>query len=123
MSTKDAEEFIRSVMSDSSLLKEVNERVEFSQPGELSEEALREEMGQVVPGIAEEHGYDFTAEEGFEVLDNLRRDGDSDSLSDAELEQVAGGKDGEEVALSVFSAGFGCDGGSVLTKPKADCNW
>lgn len=90
MSTEHAEEFIRSLMGDQDLLQELNERVDLS--GDVSEEERRAEMGEVVPEMAAEHGYEFTADEGFGALESLRGD-EGDALTDQELERVAGGKD------------------------------
>lgn len=109
MSASDARSFVKELMKDESLRGELNDRLDLTEDHNFDEEVVREGMAEVVPDLAAEHGYDFTAEEGFEAFDVLRNELGGEELSDTELEQVAGGSDkGHDVAVSIFSAGIAC---------------
>lgn len=92
MSESEAREFLKTLITDDSLREELNNRLDIDSDGPPDEDVVRDEMAEVVPGLAVEYGYEFTAEEGFEALDTVRDRMTSDELTDVELEQVAGGK-------------------------------
>lgn len=77
-----------------------------------------------MPGFAAEHGYEFTAEEGFEALENLESRMSKSELTDEELENVAGGadktaKDYKEIAVSAYTVFIGC---LVSVSQGSDCS-
>lgn len=122
MSYEQAEKFVRATMNDENLREELDDRL--GSLGELDVEEARDRLGDVVPDFAEEHGYDFTAEEGFEALEALGESLDSEELSDEELEQVAGGKQGptraHAITLSVMTAGAYCAIESIRVAVEED---
>lgn len=111
MSSSDAKRFVNTIAEDEELLDQLEDELEISSEGNLDAESLRERVEEVVPEFAREHGYDFTAEEGFEALLELQGEAASDELSTEELEQVAGGKNGQQTGAAVNSTltvGLGC---------------
>lgn len=113
MSFEDARAFVRGLVEDKSRVERLRNRLteDVGNFDEWDEENLRERMAEVVPEFAEEHGYDFTAEEGFEALEKLRAEMESGELTDAELERVSGGdakSEGEVRAISFTTIGIGC---------------
>lgn len=118
MSREEARQFVRKLLGDESLRERVEERLELEQsdPEVVDDEELRERLVRVVPEFAAEHGYDFTPEEGFEALEELRAEMESGELTDAELERVSGGDaktKGELWAISFAGIGVGCAGYSI----------
>jgi predicted ribosomally synthesized peptide with nif11-like leader len=87
------------------------------------------------PAATEEKLLDFAREAGFEVsVEEMRTFFEgmstqaSGELSDAELDQVAGGKSKtgtENVIISVLTVGVGCAIGSIIEEVKSQgaCNW
>lgn len=110
MSRADADEFVKVFLSEESLQDELNDRVEVEQT-DVDEEGFRNRVGNVLPSLGSEHGYDFTAEEALEVFEQIRRDVESNELSEEELEEVAGGLSDNgtiTLGLSLGSLGFIC---------------
>lgn len=113
MSSEDAQNFVNRIFREESLRNELNERIEVqSSSGDTEPSELKEIMGEIVPEYAAEYGYDFTSQEGFDALEELQETMQVDEeLSEAELEQVAGGKSQEGklmIGISVVSLGAGC---------------
>lgn len=111
MSTSNAKPFIKALMTDGELLRELQERHDLDPSEDPDEETIRGTMGNLVPELAAEHGYDFTAEEGFEALGEIQGSVEPEELSDLELEQVAGGKSDSmkrKLGISIGTMGVGC---------------
>lgn len=124
MSQDEARAFLKKLMKNEELYEELGDRHELDASEEPTEQMVREEMARVVPGMAAEHGYDFTEEEGFEALNELVEEMNNEELSDDELEKVAGGKSpGGKMAFSLGTLGIGCAANSTQEKegdPKQD---
>lgn len=116
---EDAEKFVRNLYDNEDVREELNDALELSDDEEVGPEEIRRRMEDVIPAFASERGFDFTAEEGFEAVDTLSGQGESDELSDRELEQVAGGKsEASNIATSVLTAGIGCAISSIVGAAK-----
>jgi predicted ribosomally synthesized peptide with nif11-like leader len=63
--------------------------------------------GEKLAAFAKEAGFDATFEEMKDFFKELSEKGKGE-LSDTELDMVAGGKDGGDIANSVWSIGIGC---------------
>lgn len=120
MSETQARAFIKELLQNDELFAALKENIDLSDEEDPDPETVRERMADVVPGLASKHGYEFTADEGFEALEELGENLESGELSDDELEQVAGGKSsGAVIAGSVLSAGLGCAVGSIIGEAKS----
>lgn len=113
MSREDAREFVRKLLEAETLRERIEERLELSESdsGTVDSGELRDRLARVVPEFAEERGYDFTADEGFEALRAIGENQQSTELSDAELEGVAGGakeQNHKKNALSLFTIAVAC---------------
>lgn len=119
---EDAKKFVKDMFRNDSMREALTNRLDVSEQDELEPDDLRKTMAEHVPQFAEEQGYDFTAEEGFEALESTIAKMESEELSDAELEQVAGGKsqwEKQRIGLSVGSVGVGCALVSVIAAGSA----
>lgn len=123
MSINEARKFIRKLIREPGFREELEQRLPLDPSGDPEGE-IRSAMAEVVPVLASEHGYDFTAEEGFDALETLRENFENEELSDDELERVAGGKDSMKIVTSVISAGIICGAISATAATddlEADC--
>lgn len=122
MSATQARAFITMLLQNDELFAELKRKVDLSDEQEPDPDTVRRKMAEVVPGLAARHGYEFTADEGLEALDEIGSNLESGELSDDELEQVAGGKESRDgiIAGSVLSAGLGCAVGSIIGEAKGD---
>lgn len=121
MSYKQAKEFIQAISQSNELREELENRLDSS--GANEPEKVRQRLAEIAPSFGAEHGYEFTAEEGFEALENLESRFSESELSDEELENVAGGadktaQDHKENAVSVFTVVIGC---LVSASKGAEC--
>lgn len=85
MSTDQAQSFIEELEKDESLQNEMKSFIQRGNDSELD----AEEILQKIINFASDHGYEFTAEDYKNAVGN-RQEQESE-LSDADLEQVAGG--------------------------------
>lgn len=85
MSTEQAQSFIEELEDNKSLQNEVKSLIQSGNDSELEPEKI---MQQIID-LASNHGYDFTAEDYKSAVSN--RQEQEGELSDADLEQVAGG--------------------------------
>lgn len=92
MSKEDAKQFAKILSENEELGVSLNRRLgihESEDPVKLGD--VRERLKEVLPSLAEEKGYEITAEEGVEALTSLPDSDDRKTLSDEELEEVSGG--------------------------------
>lgn len=121
MSETQARAFIKELLQNDELFAALKENIDLSDEEDPDPETVRERMADVVPGLASKYGYEFTADEGFEALEELGENLESGELSDEELEQVAGGKSQESIiAGSALSAGIACGIRSIIGDVKSD---
>lgn len=97
MSLEAARNFVEMIHDDEALRRTLEDRLKIS---EEDPEQLRRRLAEVVPVVGEKRGYDFTAEEGFEALEDFREALADGELSDEDLQRVAGGKGSSEGNLS-----------------------
>ena len=88
MATQSVIDFLTSVTTDDQLQQEVAEAI-----------STGPDTGAAIAEVAREHGYEFEVGELSEVVAALRR-AHTGELSDAELEDVAGGGEAIKVTLS-----------------------
>lgn len=69
-------------------------------------DAEKATTGEKLKAFAKEAGFDISLDEMKAFFKELNEK--EGALSDAELDMVAGGKDGDDVANSVLSIGIGC---------------
>ena len=72
-----------------------------------AEQAGEAATGEKLTAFAKEAGFDATLAEMQEFFKKLAEKKEGE-LSESELDMVAGGKDGDDVANSVLSIGIGC---------------
>jgi hypothetical protein len=72
-----------------------------------TEQAGEAATGEKLAAFAKEAGYAVSFDEAQEFFKALSQKNER-ALSDAELDMVAGGKDGDDIANSVLSIGIGC---------------
>jgi predicted ribosomally synthesized peptide with nif11-like leader len=95
------EELYEKVAKDGTLQAEFNAIINDAQKaGEAA-------TGEKLAIFAKEAGFDVTLEEMKDFFEQLAVK-DNRELSDTELDMVAGGKDGDDIANSVLSIGIGC---------------
>lgn len=92
MSQEDAKQFAKILSKNEEMGETLNRRLgihDRENAVELGD--VRERLEDVLPSLAEEEGYEVSAEEGIEALRSLRDADHRKTLSDEELEHVSGG--------------------------------
>ena len=75
-------------------------------------EKSEQDLNRVLLNFAAEAGYEITEKEVAEYIAQ-HAEKNQGELSDLELDSVAGGKNGADIAISVMTVGYGCAAISV----------